>query len=107
MQWAPGVPHALFGRKIHQRLGRFAPRGRERAFEIGTRDEIDWLFENLSSVAARSVCSLPPCGGELERGVATSTNLAATPSLTLPHKGGGNAVVFDVVASSAPVDPTG
>src|SRR6202163_1391749 len=24
---APGIPHALFGRKIHQRLGRIAPRG--------------------------------------------------------------------------------
>src|ERR1700704_6986897 len=28
VQRAPGVPHALFGRKLHQRLGRFAPRGR-------------------------------------------------------------------------------
>ena len=29
---ASGVPHALFGRKIHQRLGRIASRGRERVF---------------------------------------------------------------------------
>ena len=34
MQRASGVPHALFGRKIHQRLGRFASRGRERMFGI-------------------------------------------------------------------------
>ena len=26
MHWASGVPHALFGRKIHQRLGRLARR---------------------------------------------------------------------------------
>jgi len=31
VQRASGVPHALFGRKIHQRLGRIARRGRERA----------------------------------------------------------------------------
>src|SRR5229473_5615367 len=31
---APGVPHALFGRKIHQRLGRIAPRERECASGI-------------------------------------------------------------------------
>jgi hypothetical protein len=29
---ASGVPHALFGRKFHQRLGRMARRGRERVF---------------------------------------------------------------------------
>ena len=34
MQRASGIPHALFGRKIHQRLGRFASRGRERMFGI-------------------------------------------------------------------------
>src|SRR6266852_1494980 len=32
VQRASGVPHALFGREIHQRLGRMAPRGRERVF---------------------------------------------------------------------------
>jgi len=34
VQRAPGVPHALFGRKIHQRLGRIARRGRERVFAV-------------------------------------------------------------------------
>jgi hypothetical protein len=29
VQRAPGIPHALKGRKIHARLGRIAPRGRE------------------------------------------------------------------------------
>ena len=43
-------------------------------------------IESIVALATRTVCSLPPCGGELERGVATSTNLAATPpSLTLPQ----------------------
>ncbi len=35
MQRASGVPDALFGRKIHQSLGRFASRGREVASVIG------------------------------------------------------------------------
>src|SRR5229473_486399 len=34
VQRASGVPHALFGRKIDQRLGRIAPRGRECAFAV-------------------------------------------------------------------------
>ena len=34
VQRASGVPHDLLGRKIHQRLGRMARRGREIAFEI-------------------------------------------------------------------------
>ena len=45
--------------------------------------------------ATRTVGPLPPCGEELERGV--SPMLCAPrlpPSLTLPHKGGGNAAVF-------------
>jgi len=35
VQRASGVPDALFGRKIHQSLGRFASRGREVASVIG------------------------------------------------------------------------
>ena len=34
VQRASGVPHALFGRKINQRLGRIARRGRERVFGV-------------------------------------------------------------------------
>jgi hypothetical protein len=34
VQRASGIPHALFGRKIHQRLGRFARRGREGVFAV-------------------------------------------------------------------------
>src|SRR5260370_31933890 len=42
--------------------------------------------------AARNACSLPPCGGALEMGVfqVADSELAAPPSLTLPHKGCGN-----------------
>jgi hypothetical protein len=32
VQRASGIPHALFGREIYQRLGRIARRGRERVF---------------------------------------------------------------------------
>jgi hypothetical protein len=35
VHWAPGIPHALHGRKINANLGRIAPRGREGAFVIG------------------------------------------------------------------------
>src|SRR5712691_3044251 len=34
-----GVPHALFGREINQRLGRIASRGRERVFAVIARSE--------------------------------------------------------------------
>jgi hypothetical protein len=34
VHWASDIPHALFGRKINQRLGRIAPRDRERVFGI-------------------------------------------------------------------------
>src|SRR6202171_3524293 len=37
VQRAPGIPHALKGRKIKAQLGRIAPRDREVAFEIGAR----------------------------------------------------------------------
>jgi error-prone DNA polymerase len=34
---------------------------------------------------------LPPCGGELERGVSRESGVCGLlPSLTLPRKGGGN-----------------
>jgi hypothetical protein len=39
VQRASGVPHALNGRKIHQRLGRIARRGRERVFAVIARSE--------------------------------------------------------------------
>jgi hypothetical protein len=50
VQRASGVPHALFGRKIHQRLGRIARRGRERASG----------FFVIASEAKQSILSL--CG---------------------------------------------
>src|SRR5271169_4947304 len=67
--------------------------GRDRG--RGMRGRVrSWLFDRFGLVlgaAARSVCPLPPCGGELERGVPRTPAFAAhPPSLTLPHKGGGN-----------------
>jgi len=38
--------------------------------------------------------SLPPCGGGFGRGVIASSVLAVPPSLSLPHKGGGNGVAL-------------
>jgi len=48
---ASGVPHALFGREINQRLGRIAPRGRERVFDARAV---------IASAAKQSILSL--CG---------------------------------------------
>src|SRR6267142_2825226 len=48
---APGVPHALFGRKIYQRLGRIARRGRECVFGIGS-------LKIESGICAESVMTL-------------------------------------------------
>jgi len=43
--WAPGIPHALFGRNCRQRRGRFAPRGRKRMSGAGKpRGEIPGFF---------------------------------------------------------------
>ncbi|MEA2905454.1 MAG: hypothetical protein QOI12_2841 [Alphaproteobacteria bacterium] len=44
------------------------------------------------SSAANSVCSLPPCGGGLGRGVVLDSIFPSPLSLSLPRKGGGNAV---------------
>jgi hypothetical protein len=44
-------------------------------------------IESIVALATRTACSLPPCGGELERGVATSTNLAAYPLPNPPPQG--------------------
>ena len=41
MQRASGVPHALFGRKIFQRLGRMARRGRKRVFSRHCEERSD------------------------------------------------------------------
>jgi hypothetical protein len=47
------------------------------------------------------ICSLPPCGGEVERGVTSSDVSGLPPSLTLPRKGGGNAPSSGVRAMMA------
>ena len=48
------------------------------------------MVGELAFVAGK-VGSLPPCGGELERGVSPGFGARGLPpSLTLPHKGGGN-----------------
>ena len=53
---------------------------------------------SVRSLSACSVCSLPPCGGGLGRGVmrvklgsASREGIALPPPLTPPHKGEGNA----------------
>jgi hypothetical protein len=51
VQRAPGIPHALLGRKINAQLGRIAPRDREVMFGIG---------DVIASEAKQSILSL--CG---------------------------------------------
>jgi len=49
----------------------------------------------IEMLAAKTAGSLPPCGGEVERGVSPGFGMRGLPpSLTLPHKGGGNAASF-------------
>jgi len=48
--------------------------------------------------AARRARSLPPCGGGLGRGVLLVSAIAVPPSLSLPHKGGGNAVALSIAS---------
>jgi hypothetical protein len=67
-------PRPLWARDFMQSLGRFAPRVRGCVFRRHCE---------------RSSLLSPPCGGELERGVATSTNLAATPLPNPPPQGQG------------------
>jgi error-prone DNA polymerase len=63
------------------------------------RSNWDCTLEPLNSSPCRqepmqhgTACSLPPCGGGLGRGVATSSVPAIPPSLSLPHRGEGNDV---------------
>src|SRR3981189_3625693 len=58
-------------------------------------DEVMNLANEMHAFTAVMVGSLPPCGGELERGVSLELRARGLPlSLALPHKGGGNAVAF-------------
>ncbi len=53
------------------------------------------LVRKMQGCAARTLGSLPPCGGERERGVSPDPGgRGSPPSLTLPYNGGGNAAVF-------------
>ncbi len=78
---ADGIPvHRIGGASCRPRRDRRAP-GAVNA----SRSEAS------GSAAANTDCSLPPCGGELERGVSHERwHLWLTPSLTLRRKGGGN-----------------
>ena len=86
-----GLPDAVNDRGM-PRIGRGAV--------VELTAEVDDLHERsfpgigrhrlFQTVPARLVRSLPPCGGELERGKPRTPPLQLPPSLTLPHKGGGN-----------------
>src|SRR3981081_1899978 len=53
VQRAPGIPHALNGRKIHARLGRIAPRGRGLISRIARRHCEERSDEAIYSFFAR------------------------------------------------------
>jgi len=52
VQRAPGIPHALFGRKINARLGRIAPRDRETASDEHERTTLSAV---IASAAKQSI----------------------------------------------------
>src|SRR6185312_2590850 len=57
---------------------------------LGAKDRSHLLpFEQWLRHESSLVCSLPPCGGELERGYHALRYLWLPPSLTLPRTGGG------------------
>ena len=57
--------------------------------------EVMNLTVEIHMSATSIVGSLPPCGGELERGANPGFGARGLPlSLTLPHKGGGNAIAY-------------
>src|SRR5216683_5065703 len=56
--------------------------------ESGLRCFRDYRLRDARARAARTVGPLPPCGGELERGVVTNTAVAATPLPNPPPQGG-------------------
>src|SRR5712691_2091960 len=50
-----------------------------------------WILAVLLSRPAGSACSLPPCGGGVGRGADRESRAGGLPpSLSLPHKGGGD-----------------
>jgi antitoxin CptB len=55
VQRAPGVPHALFGRVIYQRLGRMARRGRERmsGIDVIASDQLGCEFAQRTATDIR------------------------------------------------------
>src|SRR6266498_2010761 len=57
--------------------------------------------------AARSARSLPPCGGGLGWGVKHNSSMIRPPSLSLPHKGGGNAAALHRSPHNLPVQLLG
>jgi hypothetical protein len=60
------------------------------------------MVGELAFVAGK-VGSLPPCGGELERGISPGLGARGLPlSLTLPHKGGGNARLLAAIRLRLP-----
>lgn len=57
--------------------------------------EVMNLAKEMHAFTAVTVSSLPPCGEELEKGVSPGFSARGLPPfLTLPRKGGGDAVVF-------------
>jgi hypothetical protein len=62
VQRAPGIPHALIGRKINVQLGRIVPRGREAVFD-------EYKRAKLSTVIAREGgrSSIPELSNGIER----------------------------------------
>jgi hypothetical protein len=67
---------------------------RNRSNSTRRTDDTMNLVSKMQGSAARTVGSLPPCGGEVERGVGHDLGVRGLPpSLTLPRRGGGNGEV--------------
>src|SRR5713101_7165586 len=82
VQRASGVPHALFGRKIHQRLGRIARRGRERVFSRHCEPTGRANARPMTGSAKQSILSLRGAMDCIVRPAFPTPSLARKPNAT-------------------------
>jgi hypothetical protein len=85
--WAPGIPHALFGRKFLAQLGRIAPRECEAAFDaVIARSKRRPFYACCASFAGRESAEAPEReGGSNPLFLCVAMDCFASLAMTAPH----------------------